>query len=196
MASDNDDSGDIPGSSPRPEGIASLPQETLELAYVYREHFAFVWRFLRSRGATPDQADDLTQETFVIVERKLETFEGRSSLRTWVAGIAFNVARQQSRREAREVPTAPLDAVFDGASQDTSPREAVQLNEEAGFIQSVLDRMSLPQREAFVLIELEGFSSVEAAELLGVNEFTARSRLRAARLLLNRAIETRQQSEA
>ncbi len=187
MASDNDDSG--------MDGEIPFPREQLELADVYREHFSFVWRFLRSRGASPDQADDLTQETFVIVERKLPTFEGRSSLRTWVAGIAFNVARQQSRRESRELPTAPLDSVFDGASQETSPGDAVQLNEEAQFIQSVLDRMSLAQREAFVLIDIEGLSSVEAAELLGVNEYTARSRLRAARLLLNGAIEDRQRAE-
>src|SRR5579859_5834321 len=66
-------------------------------AQVYEEHFSFVWRSARRLGAPDAVVDDVVQEIFVIVHRRLAAFEGRSSMKTWLYGIVLNVVRAHRR---------------------------------------------------------------------------------------------------
>jgi RNA polymerase sigma-70 factor (ECF subfamily) len=86
-----------------------------EVERIFREHGSFVWRTLRRLGLNESDADDLCQEVFVIVHRKLGEFEQRSSMRTWLYGIAVRVAIAHKRRAhvRREKPT---DELPEGAS--------------------------------------------------------------------------------
>jgi RNA polymerase sigma-70 factor, ECF subfamily len=63
----------------------------LSFRAVYDEHFAFVWRLAANRGVPARALEDVAQEAFIAVHRKLPEFEGRSSLRTWIAAIVRRV---------------------------------------------------------------------------------------------------------
>lgn len=70
-------------------------------AAVYDAHFAFVWRSVRGLGVPTDAVDDVTQEIFLVIHRRLGDFEGRSSLRSWIYGIARNTVRTHRRTRGR-----------------------------------------------------------------------------------------------
>jgi len=69
---------------------------------VYDENFKRVWRSLRRLGVPPEALDDAIQDVFLAVHRRLESFEGRSALATWVMSIAVRVARDHRRRFQRK----------------------------------------------------------------------------------------------
>ena len=71
----------------------------LALADIYREHFDFVWRSLRRMGVAPGSMDDAAQDVFLVVHRKLASFQRRSSVKTWLFGIVMRVAHDHRRSE-------------------------------------------------------------------------------------------------
>jgi RNA polymerase sigma-70 factor (ECF subfamily) len=175
---------DLPADAERlaaPGGgaAASLPSPT-SFRQVYQDHFEFVWRYAAHRGIAADARDDVVQEVFMVVYRRLSGFEGRSSIRTWIAGVAINVVRSHRRRNGNLTPELlSLDLPAGGRSA----AEALELKQALGIAGQALSQMTELQREAFVLCELDGLSSVEISELLGVNVNTVRTRLRGARRL-------------
>ena len=72
---------------------------------VIREHAPFVWRVLRHHGIPEDQLEDLSQDVFIVICRRLGDFEQRSSLRTWIYGICRNVVFDARRRQRRKQET-------------------------------------------------------------------------------------------
>ena len=64
---------------------------------IFDEHARYIWRTLRHLGIPEADAPDLCQEVFVTVHRRLASFEGRSSLRTWLYGICIRVASEHRR---------------------------------------------------------------------------------------------------
>ena len=88
-------------------GRAGAPQASpYTFAEVYDATFAFVWRSALRLGAPALTVDDVVQETFVIVHRRLGEFEGRSSLKTWLFGILRNVVRAHRRSLLAKNPHA------------------------------------------------------------------------------------------
>jgi RNA polymerase sigma-70 factor (ECF subfamily) len=162
-------------------GSASAPNPTTaaEVERLFREHGPFVWRSLRRIGMSESDADDLTQEVFVIVFRRFHEFEQRSSLRTWLYGIAARVALAHRRRAQtqREIPTeAPPElAASDAPDQQLADHEARRMLDRA------LDTLDDDKRAVFVLYEIEELSMAEIAEALECPVQTAYSRLHAAR---------------
>ena len=57
----------------------------------YRTHFAFVWRTVRRLGVADSSVEDVTQDTFLVVHRRLASFNGKSSLKSWLFGIVVRV---------------------------------------------------------------------------------------------------------
>lgn len=150
---------------------------------VYDEHFAFVWRSVRRLGVFEGAVDDVVQEIFLVVHRRLGEFEARASMRTWLFAIALRVVRDHRRslsRKARHVATdAEIEAVAE--SGDKSPLERAAQAEAIKVLHELLDALDDEKREVFVLSELEQMPAPEIAEALGVNVNTVYSRLRAAR---------------
>jgi RNA polymerase sigma-70 factor (ECF subfamily) len=162
----------------RPEADAGRAVPSLEA--IYEEHFDFVWRSLKRLGIPSAQLDDAVQDVFVVVHRRLGEFEGRSSLKTWLFGIALRVASVHRRTRARR-PTEPLvedppDHAGRGAADALS-----EAAEAARLVQQLLDGMPEDRRAVFVLTELEEMTAKEISEALGVNLNTVYSRLRLAR---------------
>ncbi len=159
---------------------------------VYDEHFDFVWRSARRLGVREEALDDVAQEIFMIVLRRLHEFEARSSVRTWLFGIALGVVRNHRRtlrRKSPQVvdtgPDADPDALCD--AEEKGPHALAANAEAVRVLYALLDALEDEKREVFVLIELEQLTVPEAAEVLGVNTNTVGSRLRAARTEFNAA---------
>jgi RNA polymerase sigma-70 factor (ECF subfamily) len=130
--------------------------------------------------------DDLVQETFIVVHRRLPAFEGRSSLKTWLAGIAWRVASQWRRQRARKGRSEPLpDSLPDGG---LNPQQAAIRSEALRRLDDALNQLDDDKRAVFVLAEMEQMSAPEIAEILALNPNTVYSRLRAARRAFEAAV--------
>jgi RNA polymerase sigma-70 factor (ECF subfamily) len=148
-------------------------------ADVYEQQFEFVWRSARRLGVPEASLDDVVQDVFVTVYRRLPDFEGRSQLKTWVFGILRNTVndlrRSQRRKPTEALIAEPVDLSASG------PQEALAREEGARLLHAVLTELEDDLRDVFVLSELEQMSAPEVAAALSVNVNTVYSRLRAAR---------------
>jgi RNA polymerase sigma-70 factor (ECF subfamily) len=159
--------------------------ESLNFDDVYQAHFGFVWRVVRRQGIAPEHVDDVCQEVFIIVHRKLPDFEQRAKVRTWLYQIVTNVVRNQRRSIQRKSVHARSrgdvlepDELNDGAP---SPEAHLGRRQAAEVAREILMGMNEKHRMVFVLAELEGMSLRDVAEATGESIHTMRSRLRAAR---------------
>lgn len=162
---------------------AGAPAPTVDA--IFREHGAFVWRALRRLGVREADVDDVCQEVFVVVHRRLGSFEGRSQLRTWVYGICVRVASdyRKSARVRREVvsddvPDAPVSGHDD----------VVALRQARAVLDGILETLDDDKRAVFVLFEIEGLGMAEVAAAVGVPLQTAYTRLYAARKIVEAGI--------
>jgi RNA polymerase sigma factor (sigma-70 family) len=147
-------------------------------------HQQAVRGFLRRFAGRWADADDLAQEAFVTAWRKLASFEGRSSFRSWVSGIGFRMARDARRAHGR-------------AQMRDSEWLAEQDGEEGGApledriaVQRAMEELPDDQRAAVALCLGEGFSHSEAAGILKIPLGTVKSHVTRGRERLLRALET------
>jgi RNA polymerase sigma-70 factor (ECF subfamily) len=165
--------------SAREQDPASTPVSVPSFSAVYEEYFDFVWRSARRLGVPEASLDDVVQDVFVTVYRRLPDFEGRSQLKTWIFGILRHTI-SDLRRGQRRKPTSVLEQEPADA-RELSPQEAAVRAEGLKLLHEALASMPDDQREVFVLAELEQLSSPEIAAALDVNLNTVYSRLRSAR---------------
>jgi RNA polymerase sigma-70 factor, ECF subfamily len=159
---------------------SEMPRPTLR--EVFSEHAAYVWRALRHLGVPESEADDLCQEVFVVVHRRLPSFEGRSSLRTWLYGICLRVASDYRRRARVRYERPAADPARDLAEPGGfAPDERAQARAE---LLALLEGLDDDKRDVLVLFEIEGVPMIQVAEILGCPLQTAYSRLHAARAKL------------
>lgn len=139
------------------------------LGKLVAEHYARVYRFC-ARRIGEDLAADAAQETFITMQRTIRRYEGRSTMSTWLIGIAHNHCRNLSRK-AKAAPV-PVEDWFDVAAPDHGDRVVAQET-----LRSALSELSADHREVVVLHEVEGLTYGEIAEIVGVPEGTVKSRL-------------------
>ena len=185
------------GNGPELEGqagFAPAPVPVPTLAEIFRDYAPFVWRGLRRLGVPESDVEDVCQEVFVVVHRKLADFEGRSSLRTWIYGICTRTASdyRRSGRVRREVVTdVPPDAPQEGTQHDT-----VALKQARATLDRILDELDDDKRSVFVLYEIEELTMAEVAEAIGCPLQTAYSRLHAARKVVEAGVARVQHANA
>ncbi len=167
------------------DGGASCFRPVLAFERVYEEHFDFVWRSARRLGVVDEALDDVAQEIFLVVHRRLAEFEGRSSLRTWLYAIARRVVSDHRRSARRKRPHTPLPETLSSAA--TPHGDAVR-QEAAAILHAFLGSMPDEQREVFVLAELEQMTAPEIAEATAAPVNTVYSRLRLARQAFERCV--------
>jgi RNA polymerase sigma-70 factor, ECF subfamily len=153
---------------------------------VIREHAAFVWRVLRHLGVPDDQLEDVSQEVFIVVCRRLCAFEQRSSLRTWLYGICRNLAMDWRRRQRRR-PEQPQDLLPDTPQAEVQSRDLCRRDVQQ-LLRAALNGLPEANRLVFVLYEIEQMDMEQVAESVGCNASTAYSRLYAARKQLRTAL--------
>lgn len=181
-ASLSDDRVDASGAQRlgRTEGERGRPK-SLAFEAVYDEWFDFVWRSARRLGVHESSLDDVAQDVFVVVYRRLAEFEGRSTLKTWLFGITLRVVSDWRRTKRRKGGLSELPSEEVLASPGASPSSELERRQGARLLSGLLEQLDDEKREVFVMIELEEMSAPEVAQLLEIPLNTVYSRLRVAR---------------
>lgn len=171
---------------PTPTDSAPAPSAGAEdpLRQIYDQHARYVWRALRRLGLSAADAEDLTHEVFLIVMRKLGDFEHRSTVRTWLFGIAFRAANDFRRRAhvRREHSTEQPDP----GSYPADQIESIDRKRARQTLDRLLAELDPDKRAVFVFYEIEHMTMAEVAEIVGCPVQTAYSRLHAARDAITR----------
>jgi RNA polymerase sigma-70 factor (ECF subfamily) len=151
---------------------------------LYERHVEFLWRNARRLGVGDDAVDDVLQQVFLVVHRRLPELSLTGSEKAWLFGVLLRVVRDHKRLLRRKSPhrffalTDPETLADDRARQ---PDEALARNEAAALVQTWLDALDDDKREVFILAELEQLSAREIGLATNTNPSTVSSRLRAAR---------------
>lgn len=170
--------------------ISTAQVPALSFDAIYEQHFAFVWRTVRRLGVADRNVDDAVQDVFIVVHRRMSEFEGRSTLKTWLFGIARRVAHDHRRRAMRKENDRELpDVVADDHAP--SPRDVAETAEAVRVLHDLLAALPEDQCEVFVLAELEQMTAPEIAEAIEAKVNTVYSRLRLARAAFNKAVARR-----
>lgn len=148
--------------------------------------------------AEPD-AEDLVQEVFTTFFERLDRFEGRSQLRTWLFGILHNKALERRRTSAVDERTDPIDSVFESRFDSRgnwvrppADLERLLLSREAGeLIQLCMEDLPANQRDVFVLREMEGVESAEICKILGISVTNLGVLIHRARTRLRECLEAK-----
>lgn len=150
------------------------------MSRIVREYGVFVWRTLRRLGVREADIDDVCQEVFVVVHRKLPEFEPRASIKSWLYGICIRSAAAHRRKAPvrREVPT---ESPEEGSTAHGGPEASLASREALVMLDRALDALDADKREVFVLYEVEELAMSEVAQIVGCPLQTAYSRHTAAR---------------
>lgn len=169
-------------------------QAFAELVNTYSDRiYNLALRILRKR----EDAEDVLQETFIIVLEKLHTFDGRSGFFTWIYRIATNASLMKLRKKKpifTELPDNPdfhesiENKVFIDWSQD--PSLTVQNKEIKGLLDKAISELSDIYRTVFILRDIEQLSIRETSKILNITEENVKIRLRRARQYLRDKLET------
>lgn len=144
------------------------------LTRLFRAHAGTAHRLLQRLGVSAGDIDDVLQQVFMVVWRRLEDLRPEASERAWVLAIARKEAANHRRKHgnARQ-PTAPRQPVT--PEEQASGREALRL------VKQFIDGLDEPRRIVFHLADVEGMTAPEIAEVTQMNINTVYTRLRAAR---------------
>lgn len=144
----------------------------------------------------PQDAEDVLQETFIKALRSLSSFEGRSSLSTWLYRIAVNEALMLLRK--RHPDQVSINAEKEDTEGESEPVEITDWcclpekdllsAESRRFLDSAIDQLTPALRAVFVLRDIEGLSVKETAEALNITEVAVKTRLLRARMKLREAL--------
>jgi RNA polymerase sigma-70 factor (ECF subfamily) len=163
------------------------------LAEAVHDHARPLLRAARGLGFVEPEAEDLVQDVFTTFLERLDSFEGRSRLRTWLFGILHRKALERRRASIMDDRMDPIDEVFESRfdvkgnwTRPPADLERLMLSNEIGkLIRGCMDGLPVNQREAFVLREVEGLDTGEICKILdvsvtnfGVLMHRARARLR------------------
>lgn len=165
--------------------------------------FRLAFRFVRNES----EAKEILQDTFLSVWRKLDTFKGDSLFSSWVYRVAANTAlmRLRSQRRHPQISTEDLPPGFldgyrptqaesfghlpsPGENWAKRPDEQLQSDELRRHIQAAVDALPELYRTVFLVRDVEGLSTEETAEMLGISVPTVKTRLHRARIALREAI--------
>ena len=175
--------------------------ETAAFEQFVTERTGDIYALLFRLTSDPEEARDLTQETFLRAFQGIQRFRGDADLKTWIYRIAINQARNRWRwwRRRRRDATVSLDAPIGDREQTIGatlrdvdaidPEQEALAREREGQLRDALQNLRSSYREAVVLRDVEGFSYEEIAATLQINIGTVKSRLSRGRLELRRKLE-------
>jgi RNA polymerase sigma-70 factor (ECF subfamily) len=171
--------GDLADSTTAQTGAAP-ERAAFSFDTVYRTWFPDVARWVRARGANDADVEDLTQEVFIIVRRKLAQFDGRN-----LPGFLYRITERTVRDHRRSTwirslfrSGSPLPEI---ASTEVDGVQAIQERERRRALDTLLAKMTEKRRTTFVLFEIEGYSGEEIAQIQSLSLDTVWTRLHHAR---------------
>jgi RNA polymerase sigma-70 factor, ECF subfamily len=169
--------------------------EVAALAILYEKHrrriFNLCFRMLRDRS----DAEDLTQDVFVQVFRKIDTFRGQSAFSTWLHRLAVNMVLMEIRsRKSNRYPLIPIEIKNNDEDESTHElfgREDLRLigSLDRVTIEAALSELPPGYRIVFLLHDVHGYEHQEIAEILSCSIGNCKSQLHKARLKLRRMLK-------
>jgi RNA polymerase sigma-70 factor, ECF subfamily len=168
--------------------VTATPAGAMTLDEIYRTHVDFVWRTLRRQGVPPEDERDAIQEVFLVVHRTLASFEGRSSLATWLFTICRSVARDRRERAHRRHEVIGADTRREDVDARADAAARAEHNARLMLLETILAGMDVDLRDVFVLFEIEQMTGEEVSQALSVPPGTVYSRLQAARKVFRQAV--------
>lgn len=167
---------------------------------IFERYHSMVYSLATHILGDREEALDVSQEVFLTIHRKLETFRGESSLKTWIYTITTNRASNRFRwwsrirrrgtvsLEEHLVKNPNNELFYNLRSEVQSPEEALAIQEKHAALQRILQELPLCQRIAVILRDIEGLSYEEIASSLDTSLGTVKSRIARGRELLKRRL--------
>jgi RNA polymerase sigma-70 factor (ECF subfamily) len=166
------------------QDVAKAPAAPVAFDEVYVAHAAMVMRWAQRLGGPQVDPEDVMQEVFVVVNRRLREFRGQAKLTTWLFRITERVIKSSRRKQRLHSwlsgGTSELER-HAGSATGPGPMELVERRQQAEQVYRILDRLPDRYRKVLVLFELEELSTEEIAGLLGTKIGTVRVLLHRAR---------------
>ena len=157
---------------------------------IYDAYYAEVARWIRALGGPAADQDDLIQEVFVVVYRRLHDFDGRN-LAGWLYRITAHQVRDYRRLVwIKYIFRRSIALSSEVASAKPTPVMMLETRERQRNLERLLSRLSDPLRAAFVLFEVEGYTAEEISEMQSVPTNTVRARIHRARKKMTALLET------
>ncbi|MGB0387852.1 MAG: RNA polymerase sigma factor [Ardenticatenaceae bacterium] len=152
---------------------------------LFRRHQAIVWRVCYRFMGNSQDAEDLTQEVFFKAYRKLDQFEGRSALSTWLYRIAVTTCLNEKRRRSRRpsVTSTSIDDMAESLAADSSEERWLTQIQQSRLLDA-LNKLNKKQREILQLRDFEQLSYKEISQKLGISLSATKMRIQRARLAL------------
>jgi len=157
-------------------------EKLIQRHYLPVYHFSFKW--CRSK----EDAEEITQEVFIKLTRKLKTFKQRSSFRTWLFRITINTVKDYSKKNSTR---RLYESAYENEQANDDSGTFREKNFEADQLYSLIDKLPEKQKAALMLVMGEGLSHGEAAEVLKCREKTVSWRIHQARKNLKAAFSRR-----
>jgi RNA polymerase sigma-70 factor (ECF subfamily) len=166
-----------------------LEGETSLFEILMRRYNQRLFRVARSVLKDDDEAEDVMQQAYVNAYQHLGQFAGRARFATWLTKIALHEALARARRRDRYKETRDMSDKEEPASErlaatELNPEQQAMTGELREALERSLDGIPELYRSVFVLREVEGLDTTEAAECLGVSEDVVKTRFHRARRLL------------
>jgi RNA polymerase sigma factor (sigma-70 family) len=163
--------------------LAQRPRQDRQFERIYRKHVGDVYRYALAVLRNPDDAEDVTQTTFMNAYRAFERGERPEAPKNWLIAIAHNVCRQRFRQASRR----PNEVEF--VEEIVPAREEADERYSLEDIQRALGQLAFNQRSALVMRELEGRSYAQIAEILGLSVGAVETLIFRARRALREQLE-------
>jgi RNA polymerase sigma-70 factor (ECF subfamily) len=154
--------------------------------FIYRLHSRRVYSLCLRIVKDPSEAEDLTQEAFLLVFRKIHTFRGEAAFSSWLHRLTVNIVLMRLRR--KKLSSTSLDQVFgdgDGDNRSLNDVGAPDLRLTGIFdrsnLQRAVNQLSEGYKAMFILHDVQGYQHKEIAQILGCSVGTCKSQLHKAR---------------
>jgi RNA polymerase sigma-70 factor (ECF subfamily) len=158
---------------------------------LYRTHYRRVYSICLRMTGSVAEAEDLTQEVFIQLHRKLGSFRGEAAFTTWLHRLTVNqVLMHFRKRSVRSELTTDDGEIPDSVDPDTVNPEAMPIVDRIG-LEIAISQLPPGYRAVFVLHDVEGYEHEEIARILGCSAGTSKSQLHKARLKLRRLLQQR-----
>lgn len=147
-------------------------------------HMPVVWRVAFRMLRDRQEAEDVTQETFLRAWKMLPEWEGRSKFSTWACTVAINLCRDRMKKKAPVL----METLPEREAGDLPPEQALYQKQAGARISALIDALPERQKEALTLSALEGMGNKEAAAAMQVSVEALESLLSRARRTLRQAL--------